>query len=125
MRGYIDEDRLCRTEITVIGGWQTIFIEGIVDPGFNGDPCLPIQIAAQLGLVLCGLQRIELADGTKKKDLLFAGEVIFNGERKWVEILLTDGENALIGAGLLLGHTLTIDYVQQTVEIVRKERHAG
>jgi predicted aspartyl protease len=121
MRGYIDEGRLCRAEITVIGGWQTIFIEGIIDQGFNGDLCLPTQIAAQLGLVLCGLQRIELADGTKKKDLLFAGEAIFDGERKWVEIFLTDSEDALIGAGLLLDHILTIDYVDQTVEITRKE----
>ena len=122
MRGYIDEGRLCRAEITVIGGWQTVFIEGIVDPGFNGDLCLPTQIAAQLGLVLCGLQRIELADGTKKKDLLFAGEAIFDGERKWVEIFLTDSEDALIGAGLLLERVLPIDYIEQTVEIARKEQ---
>lgn len=121
MRGYVDERRLCRVAITVIGGRQTVLIEGIVDPGFNGDLCLPTQTAIQLGLELCGLQRIELADGTKKRDLIFAGEVIFDGERKWVEIFLTDGEDALIGAGLLLRHILTVNYIKGTVEITRKE----
>ena len=123
MRGYIDERRLCRAEITVIGGRQTIVIGGIVDSGFNGDLCLPTQTATQLGLELCGLQRIELADGTKKRNLIFAGEVIFDGERKWVEIFLTDSEDALIGAGLFLDHILTINYVDQIVEITRKEQY--
>ena len=123
MQGYVDKNRLCRAEITVIGGRQAVAADAVVDSGFNGDLCLPTQIATQLGLELCGLQRIELADGTKKKDLLFAGEAIFDGERKWVEIFLTDSEDALIGAGLLLDHILTIDYVDQTVEITRKEQH--
>jgi len=123
MQGYVDRIRLCRAEITVIGGRQTIVVDAVVDSGFNGDLCLPAQAAIQLGLELFGMQRIELADGTKKRELFFTGEVVFDGEPRGVEIFLTDSEDALIGAGLLLDHILTVDYVDQTVEITRKEQH--
>jgi clan AA aspartic protease len=122
MKGYIDECRMCRAKVTVIGGRQTIVIDAVVDSGFNGDICLPAQTAIQLGLELCGLQRVELADGAKKRELIFAGEVVFNGEQKWVEIFLTDSEDTLIGAGLLAGHVVTIDYVERTLEIMQKEQ---
>jgi clan AA aspartic protease len=122
MQGYVDKHRLCRAEITVIGGRQTIVLDAIVDSGFNGDLCLPAQAAIQLGLELYGMQRIELADGTKKRELFFTGEAIFDREPKEVEIFLTDSEDALIGAGLLLERVLTIDYVEQTMEITRKEQ---
>ena len=122
MRGYIDEHGLCRAEITVIGGWQTAIIDAVIDTGFNGDLCLPAQIAIRLGLHLYGMQRIELADGTKKRELFFTGEVVFDGEQEWVEIFLTDSEDALLGAGLLAVHVVTIDYVEQTLEIAQKEQ---
>ena len=80
MQGYVDKSRLCRTEITVIGGRQTIVVDAVVDSGFNGDLCLPSQAATQLGLELYGMQRIELADGTKRRDLFFTVEVVFGGE---------------------------------------------
>jgi clan AA aspartic protease len=122
MQGYIDKDRLCRAEITVIGGRQIIVVDAVVDSGFNGDLCLPAQAAIQLGLELYGMQRIELADGTKKRELFFTGEAVFDGEPRGVEIFLTDSGDALIGAGLLLDHILTINYVDQAVEITRKEQ---
>jgi clan AA aspartic protease len=122
MQGYVDRNRLCRAEITVIGGRQTIVVDAVLDSGFNGDLCLPAQAAIQLGLELYGMQRIELADGTKKRELFFTGEVVFNGESRAAEIFLTDSEDALIGAGLLLDHILTLNYIDQIVEITRKEQ---
>lgn len=122
MKGYIDERGMGRAEVTVIGGRQSIVIDAVVDSGFNGDLCLPTQTAIQLGLELCGLQRVELADGAKKKELIFAGEAIFDNRQRWVEIFLTDSEDTLIGAGLLAGHVMTIDYVERTLEITQKEQ---
>ena len=122
MQGYIDEQGPCRAKVTVIGGWQTAIIDAVIDTGFNGDLCLPAQIAIRLGLHLYGMQSIELADGTKKKELFFTGEAIFDGEPRWVEIFLTDSEDTLLGAGLLVGHVVTIDYAEQTLEITQKEQ---
>jgi hypothetical protein len=40
--------------------------------------------------------------------------------RRWVDILLTGGQDALIGTGLLADSVLTIDFVDKNLEIVRK-----
>ena len=83
---------------------------------------MPVQIAIQLGLELCGLQRVELADGSRKNELVFAGIARLGERQGEVEITLTESKDTLIGTHLLLGHALEIDYVGKTVQIIPKER---
>ncbi len=121
MRGYVDEYGQCWVEITISGNWRESTVEAIVDTGFNGWVCLPTSLAIQLGLELFGSETMELADGTRKEQLTFIGEVAFGEERDWVEIILTDSEDALLGTGLLLDSILTIDFADQILEITSKE----
>lgn len=120
MRAYIDIYNQCRAEVTVIGSRQSIVTDAIVDTGFDGEVCLPTEDAIQLGLELRGLQAIQLGDGSEKKELVFRGEAIFGNHRREVEIFLTEGDDTLIGTGLLADGTLTADFVEKKLDIVPK-----
>ncbi|MEA3459259.1 MAG: hypothetical protein U9R11_01035 [Chloroflexota bacterium] len=120
MKGHVDERRRCWAEITIVGTRDQITLEAMLDTGFTGWICLPIQIAIHLGLELQGLQTIELADGARKRELVFRGQATFAGEQEQVDIILSEAENALLGTGMLTDCILTIDFVDQTLDIVRK-----
>lgn len=67
--------------IEVIGRRRSEELEAVVDTGFDGDVCLPIDIAIILGLELSGSEFVEYADGRVAHELLFDGEVRFLGRR--------------------------------------------
>src|SRR5262249_36924046 len=80
----------------LIGSRQTIALTAIVGTGFAGDLCVPTRLDVQAGLELVGEQHVELADGTKREALTFAGSVRFFGRTRAVRIILTSSEDALI-----------------------------
>lgn len=96
--------------IEVIGSRQTVELTAIVDTGFDGYLNVPTRAAVQLGLDLIGEEDVELADGTQRKQLVFAGSVRFLGKTTEVRIMLTDCEYALIGTSLLNQYPLTIEF---------------
>lgn len=96
--------------IAVIGSRQSIELTAIVDTGFDGDLCIPTRVAVQLGLELTSELDVELADGTRKSQLVFAGSVRFLGETHDVHIMLTDSEDSLIGTDLLEFYRVSIEF---------------
>jgi len=82
----------------------------LIDTGFNGELCLPTQIAVQLGLELSGTQIVELADGTMRRELISIGRGVFDNRERRMEISLTDGQDTLIRTRLLADKTLEIDF---------------
>jgi predicted aspartyl protease len=121
LRGSIGEYGHCWIPVTIVGLRQEISVEAILDTGFDGWVCLPMRLAVQLGLELCGFQTVELADGMQKEELVFSGEVIFGDKRGEVDIALTSGGDTLVGLGLLASSVVTIDLVGRNLEIVQKE----
>ena len=117
MKGYVNEYGQPLVEITVMGTRKESTCPAVVDSGFNGDVCVPTSIAIQLGLELVATYTIELADGTVRNELIFAGEVVFNGRKESAEILLTEAQDTLLGTGLLMGRVLEIDFLKRAVEI--------
>src|SRR6266852_3392701 len=65
------------TEIEVSGTRRTVTLDAIIDTGFDGEICVPIDDGVTLGLELKGKTFVELADGSQKVELLFAGSVTF------------------------------------------------
>jgi hypothetical protein len=63
---------------------------------------------------------VELADGTMKKELPFAGSVQFLGETRAAQIYLTDSDDALIGTSLLSDCRLVVDFPAGAVHLKRK-----
>lgn len=110
-------------ELMVSGIRQSVALTAIIDTGFEGEVCVPLDVGATLGLELVGSVRIELADGSQKRDLLFAGSAEFLGASRGVLISLTDGEDALIGTELLSDCHLSINFVSGKVRVNRK--HPG
>ncbi len=121
LRGIIDGYGHCWVPVTIVGLRQEISVEAILDTGFDGWVCLPMRLAVQLGLELCGFQTVELADGTQKEELVFSGGVIFGDKRDKVDIALTSGGDTLVGLGLLANSMVTIDLVGRNLEIVQKK----
>jgi predicted aspartyl protease len=117
MKSYVNEYGHPVVGITVVGSRGSATAEAILDTGFDGDVCLPTQVAIQLGLELAATQLIELADGTRKRELVFAGEGVFEDELRKVEIILTEAQDTLIGSRLLADKILEIDFPKRTVEI--------
>jgi clan AA aspartic protease len=117
MKGYVNEFGQPLVTITVRGSRGDVTTFAVIDSGFNGDLCLPVQVAIQLGLELRAVQTMELADGTRKRELVFGGIVALGEEEKGADIILTDAQDSLLGTGLLLDSAMEIDFAKRTVEI--------
>jgi clan AA aspartic protease len=115
--GFIDELGQPKVRLTVLGLRGQVDIEPVIDTGFDGGLCLPIPIAIRLGLELHGCQTVELADGSRRRELVFVGTVLFDGENRPVEISVTEAEDALVGTGLLATHKLDIGFLSKTVRL--------
>jgi predicted aspartyl protease len=95
-------------QLKVIGVRQSVELTAIVDTGFDGHVCLPIRHAVQLGLELIGEQWIELADGTRRNELVFAARVELFDQMHHIKAMLTESEDALIGTRLLNQYRVSI-----------------
>jgi len=117
MTGYVDKYLQPKIKIQVNGLLKSLQLDAIIDTGFNGDLCLPIGVAIQVGLILCGNQDFELADGSIRQDLIFLGQAVLENKERTVEISVTNSEDALIGCNLLKGYKLEIGFQSQTLAI--------
>ncbi len=100
IEGYIDGYGQPRVSL-VVGGTPQLTLDAVIDTGFDGDLCLPIEIAIGLGLELKGLMNVELADGTVKRELVFAGKARLGETMKEVRMVLTEAADALVGTNML------------------------
>jgi clan AA aspartic protease len=109
MFGRVNQQREAILKLVIIGdGNSKIAVNAVIDTGFNGDLILPIEIVAELGLVPQGYQKAILGDGTISQFRVYAATVIWDGERKLVEVnSATTG--ILIGMGLLDGYKLEVN----------------
>ena len=120
IRGYLDELGNPKVPLMVRGARGDLMLSALIDTGFDGDLCLPVSVAIELGLDLCGVQRVQLANGSIQNELVFLGEAGFQGgPLQEVEILLTHAEEALLGIGLLKTWKLIIDFPKESVSLHR------
>ncbi len=115
MEGYIDEYGQARVNVAVIGRNMEIAVRPVIDTGFDGDICLPLPMAIQLGLELSGSVEIELADGSIKQELVFSGVTKFGEEVQKARITLTESTDALMGTQMF--SYLEIDFEGNKVRI--------
>jgi len=123
IRGRLDAYHQPRVAITVRGARRDVTLEAVIDTGFDGQLCLPVSLAVEIGLELYGAQQTQLADGSIKSDLVFLGQAGFVGQRtQEVEILLTESDDALLGVGFLMDWRLEIDFSQRLVQLHPRTR---
>ena|SRR6266446_5737209 len=116
VKGQFDSHRQPFLPIELAGLHGTITLQALVDTGFDGDLCVPLAMAMTIGLELKDADYVELADGSIRRELIFRGTVrVGDLLPKEGEIVLTDSEQPLVGAGLFEGLRLEIDYGALTV----------
>jgi len=92
-------------------------IDVLVDTGFNGELMLPLSAIEKLNLKSVGDESYKTASGDViNTTFYFANLSWFNRIIK-VGVLATTGENALLGMGLILPHTLLVSPTEERVEI--------
>ncbi len=121
MIGYLDEAKRPRIRVNVDGRRTSLSVEALLDTEFNGDLCLPVEVAVQLGLEPIQVVEVEKADESLESMLVFAGSIEWFGNPREVDILLTDTSEALIGTRLLENTRVTLDFPESLVMIENKE----
>lgn len=121
IEGRINELREAVLPLVVKGLRAQAKVDAVIDTGFSGDLCLPIEVAIQLGLELCGIELYELADGAIQRANVFKAKVNWFGEGKEVEVILTESSQALIGTGMLVGKKVELDFDEMVFKITLKE----
>ncbi len=107
-------------EVEVIGRRQSARVYAIIDTGFDGALCLPIDVAVTLGLELAGYEFVQYADGRIARELTFHGIVRFLGRRREGRISLTESNEALVGLEMLRGYEMILDGDTHRVQFKQK-----
>ena len=81
-----------------------------VDTGFTGDLILPRQLIEQLGLRESSVVKAAMGDGRQAEMDTFRARINWFGEDRDVEVIVSTGQNTLLGVRLMLGRRLVVDY---------------
>lgn len=123
MQGYVDEFSQPKMEIILIGESKRLTTEAVIDTGFNGELSIPVNLAIELGLKLIALEKVELADGSRRSQMVFSGKILWEKTERDVNIFVTYPGEHLIGTMLLGGQNMNIDFYKRTVTISDKLDH--
>jgi clan AA aspartic protease len=92
-------------------------IECLIDTGFNGALVLPRADAVRLNLTVLGRVSIIGVGRARQIADIAELEIEWLGKSRAVEVIISDGDDSLLGTELLDGSRLVIDYVAYTVTV--------
>ena len=116
MNGHVDENgrALIQIPITAAADAPLQSFSVWIDTGCTGELVLPRSLIESLRLPSHGAVQVMLADGTQRLSETFVCDIDWFGERRTVEVV-ANNSFPLLGVGLLLGRTLTVNYSSLTV----------
>jgi clan AA aspartic protease len=119
MNGIVDEfgRALLDLRIRSVDMDELVDITAWVDTAFNGELVVPRAIVETVGLEQSAGIRARLADGNEVTLESYACILDWFGNKRAVEVIANDGQMPLLGIGLLIGHRLTVDYTELTVNL--------
>ena len=117
IEGYLDEAKRPRIDISVDGRSSSLSLEAIIDTKFDGDICLPVEIAVQMGLEPAEVVEVRKPDGEIVNKILFAGKMEWFKEGIDIDIFIHDTKDVLLGTRLLQECKLEINYHENKVRI--------
>ena len=91
----------------------------VIDTGFNGDLELPQSLRHSLNERFVGRATSALAGGVMIEEDAYQVDIPFDGRTLRADATFVDSHEILIGTHLLRRHRLTIDFVAETVKVVR------
>jgi clan AA aspartic protease len=92
-------------------------IECLIDTGFNGALVLSRSEAARLNLIVLGRVTIIGVGRARMVADIAELEIEWLGQTRAVEVIISDGDDSLLGTELLDGSRLVIDYSAYTVTV--------
>jgi clan AA aspartic protease len=92
-------------------------IECLIDTGFNGALVLPRTEAVRLNLTVLGRVPIIGVGHARQIADIAELEIEWLGQSRAVEVIISDGDDSLLGTELLDGNRLVIDYVAYTATV--------
>lgn len=92
-------------------------VECLIDTGFNGALVLPRSEAARLSLTVLGRVPIIGVGRARQIADISELEIKWLGQNRAVEVIISDGDDSLLGTELLDGNRLVVDYVAYTVTV--------
>ena len=97
-------------------------IEVVIDTGFSGELALPYYLIERLALAYRGISQDPwtLATGAEVPMHTYAGTIYWHGQRREVNVLETESES-LLGASLLSGNRVLIDYHRSGRILIEEE----
>jgi predicted aspartyl protease len=98
-------------------------IECVVDTGFDGGLMLPRAFISQIPII--GKLTFEMVGGAKMSAEIGLTNIKWLGELREVEVIVSKGDDALIGTELLIATTLIIDYSSSSLAISTHENTAA
>jgi len=118
LSGSIDARGHPRVEVVLRGPFGHDRVDGIVDTGFTRAVSVPEEWVTRLGLRRRTIRPTRLADGTLRTVQVYHIEIEWVTGPTLAEALESSLPDLLIGAGLLRGHQLVVDYgAAQSIEI--------
>jgi clan AA aspartic protease len=116
--GFV-QNREAIVQLAVIGDQQKKQgIRAVIDTGFTGSLTLPLAMIADLELTWFTQQEGFLGDGSRKTFDVYRGTVIWDGQRRVIEVNASDTA-PLVGMALLEGFELRVQaYEGGTVAIL-------
>ena len=114
--GSVNALREAIVEIRFAGDYA---LECVVDTGFDGALIVPASVAQRLGLSVVARLAFELVGGARMSADVALGEVEWLGQQLTVEVILSQGNDALIGTEMFQGAKLIVDYANRLATILR------
>jgi predicted aspartyl protease len=115
IQGVVTESGVPIIELPVAGRqWRTV-----LDTGFNSDLELPLQLESALRAKRKGPLRFLLAGGMTTEEIVYVVQFPFDGAVVRADATFVDGEEVLLGTGLLRDYRLEINFPERTVLLER------
>jgi clan AA aspartic protease len=92
-------------------------LDCLIDTGFDGALVLPRSEASRLNLTILGRVPIIGVGRIRSVADIAELEVDWLGEGRAVEVIISDGDDSLLGTELLDGSRLMVDYINYTVTV--------
>ena len=96
---------------------QGAVINCVVDTGFDGALMLPRVFVPQIQISVIGELTFEMVGGARMSADVGLTDIDWLGSLRQVEVIISEGEDALIGTELLIATNLNIDYQTSNVAI--------
>lgn len=118
IEGRVNEAPEPLITLRLVGGVAgDVEVECVVDTGFTGSLVLPRAVVDQLGLPIVTHEEFRMVGGVRDSADIALAQVHWLGEVRRVDVIVK--EAYLVGAALLAGTRLTVDYAAGTVLIER------